>query len=214
MNQTTYALWLKSAKPEFFKSSGLVNVITAAFNGISHSNRRFSYTDYPSDFSSDLRELTSLVASWGFAIGENSFISVVEFGFVRTYIVNICLPEYGDSSFVRFVVYGDMLVAQQFDFSGSNFINLSVTVNSPTGVYLTGSNAILRNWDSYNAVPLSLPGGPGSNLWSLTIPMLPGKLLEFKLVDTNGRYEQGPNRTYTAGSVNDQLFIDGLRVNI
>jgi hypothetical protein len=209
MNQTTYALWLKSAKSEFIEGPGLVNVITAAFNGISHSNRRFSFTDYPSQYASDLRHLTSLVAASGFSIGEDSFISAVEFGFVRTYVVNISLPEYGDESFVRFVIYGDVPVAQQFDFSGSKFINLSVTVNSPSSVYLTGSNPILRNWDSHNAVPL-FPGSQDANVWNLNIPLLPGELIEFKLVDANGRYEPGPNRTYKAGDMNDQLLIDWI----
>lgn len=208
MNQTTYALWLKSADPEFFKRSGLVNVITAAFNGISHSNRRFSYTQLPSEYAADLRQLTALVAGWGFAIGEESFISVVEFGYIRTYIVNISLPEYGDNSFVRFVVYGDVPVAQQFDFNGSDFINLTVTVSSPTGVYLTGSSPLLRNWDPYNAIPLFYHGSQDDNVWSITIPLFPGELIEFKLVDADGRYEHGPNRTYIAGYLNDQLFID------
>lgn len=211
MNQTTYAIWLKSAKPEFSQTAGLINVITAAFNGISHSNRRYSFSDYPSEYAADLRHLTSLLTSWGFTIGEDSFMSAIEFGFVRTYVVNISLPEYGDNSFVRFVIYGDTPVAQQFDFSGSNFINLTVTVNSPTGVYLTGSHPILGNWDSYNAIPLSFFGGQDNNTWTVTIPLLPGESIEFKLVDVNGLYEPGANRTYTAGEMNDQLLIDGLR---
>jgi hypothetical protein len=52
-----------------FLLPGLVNVITAAFNGINHSNRGFGYADYPSDYAADLRQVTGLVAGWGFAIG-------------------------------------------------------------------------------------------------------------------------------------------------
>ena len=224
MKQLTYALWLKSTA-DFSTNAGLVNVITAAFNGISHSNRRISFTDYPAEYGADIRQLTDLVSGSGFAIGEDSFISVIEFGFVRTYIANISLPAYGEGSFVRFIVYGDQPIAQQFDFSGpdfsgSNFITLTITVNSPSPVFLTGSSPILRNWDPFNAVPLLFPGGTGGNgatdgpgAWSgpalsLSIPLLRGETLEFKLVDAYGQYEPGPNRVYTAGDADDQLYID------
>ena len=212
MKQLTYALWLKSTT-DFSTRSGLVNVITAAFNGISHSNQRFSFTDYPPEYSSDIQQLADLVNGGGFAIGEGSFISAIEFGFVRTYIANISLPAYGKGSFVRFIVYGDEPIAQQFDFSGSDFsgsdfINLTVTVNSPRPVFLTGSSPILRNWDPFNAIPLLFLGGRGGPAWNLTIPLLPGEMLEFKLVDANGQYEPGPNRFYTAGHSDDQLYID------
>jgi Starch binding domain len=216
MKQLTYALWLKSTT-DFSTKSGLVNVITAAFNGISHSNRRFSFTDYPPEYSSDIQQLADLVNGCGFAIGEGSFISMIEFGFVRTYIANISLPAYGEGSFVRFIVYGDEPIAQQFDFSGSevstpdvtapSFINLTITVNSPYPVFLTGSSPILRNWDPFNAIPLLFLGGRSGPAWNLTIPLLPGEMLEFKLVDANGQYEPGPNRVYTAGNVDDQLYI-------
>lgn len=219
MKQLTYALWLKSTA-DFSTHSGLVNVITAAFNGISHSNRRFSFTDYPPEYAADIQQLADLVSGCGFAIGEDSFISALEFGFVRTYIANISLPAYGEGSFVRFIVYGDEAIAQQFDFSGPDFINLSITVNAPGRVFLTGSNPILRNWDPFNAVPLlflggtsgmsgtSGPDGRGGPAWSLTIPLLRGETLEFKLVDAYGQYEPGPNRIYTAGDGDDQLYID------
>jgi hypothetical protein len=210
MKQLTYALWLKSTT-DFSTHSGLVNVITAAFNGISHSNRRFSFTDYPAEYAADIRQLADLVSGCGFAIGEDSFISLIEFGFVRTYIANISLPAYGNGSFVRFIVYGDQPIAQQFDFSGSDFINLTITVNAPTAVFLTGSNPILRNWDPFNAVPLLFPGGTGGPAWNLSIPLLRGETLEFKLVDSYGQYEPGPNRVYTAGDVDDQLYIDLVR---
>ena len=206
MKQLTYALWLKSTA-DFSTHSGLVNVITAAFNGISHSNRRFSFTDYPAEYAADIQRLADLVSDSGFAIGEDSFISVIEFGFVRTYIANISLPAYGEGSFVRFIVYGDEAIAQQFDFSGPDFINLTITVNSPGRVFLTGSNPILRNWDPFNAVPLLFLGGRGGPAWNLTIPLLPGEILEFKLVDAYGQYEPGPNRVYTAGNTDDQLYI-------
>ena len=206
MKQLTYALWLKSTA-DFSTHSGLVNVITAAFNGISHSNRRFSFTDYPAEYAADIQRLADLVSDSGFAIGEESFISALEFGFVRTYIANISLPAYGDGSFVRFIVYGDEAIAQQFDFSGPDFINLTITVNSPGRVFLTGSNPILRNWDPFNAVPLLFLGGRGGPAWNLTIPLLPGEILEFKLVDAYGQYEPGPNRVYTAGNTDDQLYI-------
>jgi len=206
MKQLTYALWLKSTA-DFSTHSGLVNVITAAFNGISHSNRRFSFTDYPAEYAADIQRLADLVSDSGFAIGEESFISALEFGFVRTYIANISLPAYGEGSFVRFIVYGDEAIAQQFDFSGPDFINLTITVNSPGRVFLTGSNPILRNWDPFNAVPLLFLGGRGGPAWNLTIPLLPGEILEFKLVDAYGQYEPGPNRVYTAGNTDDQLYI-------
>jgi len=213
MKQLTYALWLKSTT-DFSTHSGLVNVITAAFNGISHSNRRLSFTDYPIEYASDIQQLAGLVSDCGFAIGEDSFISLVEFGFVRTYIANISLRAYGERSFVRFIVYGDEAIAQQFDFSGPDFINLTITVNAPGAVFLTGSNPILRNWDPFNAVPLLFPGGTGGtggSAWSLSIPLLRGETLEFKLVDGYGQYEPGPNRVYTAGDVDDQLYIDLVR---
>jgi len=206
MKQLTYALWLKSTA-DFSTHSGLVNVITAAFNGISHSNRRFSFTDYPAEYAADIQRLADLVSDSGFAIGEESFISALEFGFVRTYIANISLPAYGEGSFVRFIVYGDEAIAQQFDFSGPDFINLTITVNSPGRVFLTGSSPILRNWDPFNAVPLLFLGGRGGPAWNLTIPLLPGEILEFKLVDAYGQYEPGPNRVYTAGNTDDQLYI-------
>jgi hypothetical protein len=210
MKQLTYALWIKSTT-DFSTHSGLVNVITAAFNGISHSNRRFSFTDYPAECAADIQQLADLASGCGFAIGEDSFISLVEFGFVRTYIANISLPAYGNDSFVRFIVYGDQPIAQQFDFSGSDFINLTITVNAPTAVSLTGSNPILRNWDPFNAVPLLFLGGTGGPAWNLSIPLLRGETLEFKLVDGYGQFEPGPNRVYTAGDVDDQLYIDLVR---
>jgi hypothetical protein len=206
MKQLTYALWLKSTT-DFSTKSGLVNVITAAFNGISHSNRRFDFTDYPPEYSSDIQQLADLINGCGFAIGEGSFISVIEFGFIRTYIANISLPAYGEGSFVRFIVYGDEPIAQQFDFSGSDFINLTMTVNSPCPVFLTGSSPILRNWDPFNAIPLLFLGSRSGPAWNLTIPLLPGEMLEFKLVDGNNQYEPGPNRIYTAGNADDQLYI-------
>jgi hypothetical protein len=220
MKQLTYALWLKSTA-DFSTHSGLVNVITAAFNGISHSNRRFSFTDYPAEYAADIQQLADLVSGSGFAIGEDSFISLVEFGFVRTYIANISLPAYGERSFVRFIAYGDEAIAQQFDFSGSgfggpdfsgsNFITLTITVNSPGAVFLTGSNPILRNWDPLNAIPLLFLGDKGGPAWSLSIPLLRGETIEFKLVDSYGQYEWGPNRVYTAGDLDDQLYIDLVR---
>jgi hypothetical protein len=206
MKLLTYALWLKSTA-DYSTHSGLVNVITAAFNGISHSNRRFSFTDYPAEYAADIQQLADLVSDSGFAIGEDSFISALGFGFVRTYIANISLPAYGEGSFVRFIVYGDEAIAQQFDFSGPDFINLTITVNSPGRVFLTGSNPILRNWDPFNAVPLLFLGGRGGPAWNLTIPLLRGETLEFKLVDAYGQYEPGPNRVYTAGDTDDQLYI-------
>jgi Starch binding domain len=207
MKLITYALWLKSTT-DFSTQSGLVNVITAAFNGIGHSNRRFSFTDYPPEYSSDIQQLTDLVNGCGFAITEGSFISSIGFGFVRTYIVNISLPAYGEGSFVRFIVYGDEPIAQQFDFSGLDFINLTMTVNAPGPVFLTGSSPILRNWDPFNAIPLLFLGGRSGPSWNLTIPLLPGEMLEFKFVDANGQYEPGPNRVYIAGNSDDQLYID------
>lgn len=210
MKQLTYALWLKST-PDFSTHAGLVNVITAAFNGIPHSNRRFSFTDYPAEYAAEIQQLADLVSGSGFAIGEDSFISLVEFGFVRTYIANISLPAYGDGSFVRFIIYGGEPIAQQFDFSGPDFINLTITVNAPTAVFLTGSNPILRNWDPFNAVPLLFAGGTGGPAWNLSIPLFRGETLEFKLVDGYGQYEPGPNRVYTAGDVDDQLYIDLVR---
>jgi len=256
MKQLTYALWLKSTTG-FSTKSGLVNVITAAFNGISHSNRRFSFTDYPPEFSSDIQQLTDLVSGGGFAIGADSFISALEFGFVRTYIVNISLPAYGEGSFMRLIVHGDEPIAQQFDFSSPDvtapgvsspyittpdirtphFINLTITVNSPRPVFLTGSSPILRNWDPFNPIPLlflgsssspsgpiaptapsslialnapTAPNDPTAPSWNLTIPLLPGEFLEFKLVDAYGQYEPGPNRIYTAGHTDDQLYIDAV----
>ena len=211
MKQLTYALWLKSTT-DFSTHSGLVNVITAAFNGISHSNRRFSFTDYPAEYAADIQQLADLVSGCGFSIGEGSFISALEFGFVRTYIANISLPAYGEGSFVRFIVYGDEAIAQQFDFSGPDFINLTITVNAPGRVFLTGSSPILRNWDPFNAVPLlfsgstSGPDGRGGPAWSLSIPLLRGEMLEFKLVDSYGQYEPGPNRVYTAGDVDKTIY--------
>jgi starch binding protein with CBM20 domain len=210
MKQLTFALWLKSTT-DFSTQSGLVNVITAAFNGISHSNRRFSFTDYPPEYASDIQQLADLVSDGGFAIGEGSFISLIEFGFVRTYIANISLPAYGEGSFVRFIMYGNKPVAQQFDFNGPDFVSLTITANSPHRVFLTGSNSILRNWDPFNAVPLVFDGGAGGPLWTLTIPLLPGEILEFKLVYADGQYEPGPNRVYTAGNSDDQLYIDWSR---
>jgi Starch binding domain len=207
MKQLTFALWLKSTA-DFSTQSGVVNVITAAFNGISHSNRRFSFTDFPPEYAADIQQLADLVSGGGFAINEGSFISLIEFGLVRTYIANISLPAYGEGSFVRFIAYGNEPIAQQFDFSGSDFISLTITVNSPGRIFLTGSNPILRNWDPFNAVPLVFVGGPGGPLWNLTIPLFPGEILEFKLVNANGQYEPGPNRVYTAGNADDQLYID------
>jgi hypothetical protein len=206
MKQLTFALWLKSTA-DHSTQSGLVNVITAAFNGISHSNRRFSFTDYPPAYASDIRQLAGLVSDGGFAIGEGSFISLVEFGFVRTYIANIHLPAYGEGSFVRFIMYGNKPVAQQFDFNGSDFVSLNITVNSPHRIFLTGTNSILRNWDQFNPVPLVFVDGADSPAWNLTIPLLPGEIIEFKLVYADGQYEPGPNRVYTAGNADDQLYI-------
>ena len=211
MKQLTFALWLKSTA-DFSTQSGLVNVITAAFNGIGHSNRRFSFTDYPPAYASDVQQLVDLVNAGGFAIGQDSFFSLIEFGFVRTYIANISLPAYGEGSFVRFIVYRNEPVAQQFDFSGSEFTSLTITVNSPGRVFLTGSNSILRNWDPFNAVPLQFHGGEGGPVWKLTIPLFPGEILEYKLVSANGQYEPGPNRIYTAGNADDQLYIDSQSI--
>ena len=207
MKQLTFALWLKSTA-DFSTQSGLVNVITAAFNGIGHSNRRFSFMDYPPAYAADIQQLADLAYAGGFAIGQDSFFSLIEFGFVRTYIANISLPAYGEGSFVRFIVYGNEPVAQQFDFSGSDFISLTITVNSPERIFLTGSNPILRNWDPFNALPLQFHGGAGGPVWNLTIPLFPGEILEYKLVSESGQYEPGPNRVYTAGNADDQLYID------
>jgi hypothetical protein len=207
MKQLTYALWLKSTA-DFSIDSGLVNVITAAFNGVSHSNRRFSFTDYPAAYSSDIQGLADMLFDWGFPITNGSFISLIEFGFVRTYIANICLPAYGEQSFVRLIIYGNEPIAQQFDVSGSDFVILTISVNSPNAVFLTGSNPILRNWDNFNPVPLAFLGSTGGPSWNLSIPLLRGEVLEFKLVNGYGQYEAGPNRNYTAGDVDDHLFID------
>ena len=206
MRQLTYALWLKSTT-DASTHTGLVNVMTAAFNGISYSNRRFTFADYPPELEADVQQLFTLVTDSGLQVDDSCFISLVEFGHVKTYIVNVHLPGYGHDSFTRFIVYGGEPVAQQFDFSGYDFITLSITVNSPEKLFLTGSGPALRNWDPFNAIPLSFIGERGGPFWTLSVPMIPGETLEYKLVDAYGQYEPGPNRTYTAGYSDDQIEI-------
>ncbi len=207
MRQLTYAIWLKSTT-DASTHTGLVNVMTAAFNGISYSNRRFTFTDYPPELEIEVQRLATLVGDNGLQINESCFISLVEFGYVRTYIVNISLPQYGYDSFTRFIVYGEEAVAQQFDFSGYDFITLSITVKAEGNIFITGSSPAIRNWDPFNAVPLSFIGGRGGPFRTVSIPLMPGETLEYKLVDADGQYEPGPNRTYTAGYTDDQVEIE------
>ncbi len=209
MRQLTYALWLKN-NVDFSTHSGLINVITAAFNGDSNFSSRFTFTQFPPELSDDVRPLSELVSANGLAFNDHSFISMVQFGYVKTFIVNVQLPEYGYDSFTRLVVYGGEPIAQQFDFSGSGFIALTIIVNSPWHTRLTGSNPILRNWDPFNAIPLTLGGGHSGTDRYMTIPVLPGETLEFKFVDPCDHYEPGPNRIYVAGSEDEQLHLGNI----
>jgi hypothetical protein len=207
MRQLTYALWLKN-NTDFSTHPGLINVITAAFNGDSHFRSRYSFIQYPSELTSDVQQLTELVTDCGLPINDQSFIALVQFGAVKTYTANINLPKYGDDSFVRFIAYGGELVAQQCDFSGTHFINLTIKVNSLRSVFLTGSSPILRNWDSLNPIPLPFTGDGRARSWTLSIPMIPGETLEYKFLNAHGQYEPGPNRHYTAGADDAQINID------
>jgi hypothetical protein len=208
MRQLTYALWLKN-NLDFSTHSGLINVVTAAFNGDNHFSGRFTFTQYPPDMAADIQQLAALVTANGLAINDQCFISLVQFGYVKTFIANINLPEYGPDSFTRLIAYGGELVAQQFDFSASNFITLTITVNSPWHTRLTGSTPTLKTWDPLNAIPLVFTGDHNPS-WTLTIPVIPGETLEFKFVNPYGQYEPGPNRVYTAGDIDDQLYFDFL----
>jgi hypothetical protein len=209
MRQLTYAVWLKN-NVDFSTHSGLINVITAAFNGDSPFSSRFTFTQFPPELADDVRQLAELVDANGLAFNDRSFISMVQFGYVKTFVVNIQLPEYGYDSFTRLVFYGGEPIAQQFDFSGGDFIALTLIVNSPWNTRLTGSNPILRNWDPLNAIPLTFGGGHGGAEWYLTIPVIPGETLEFKFVNPYDQYEPGPNRIYTAGPDDEQLHLGRL----
>jgi hypothetical protein len=208
MRQLTYALWLKN-DIDFSTHSGLINVITAAFNGDSHYSSRFTFTQYPPEMAADIQQLAELVTGSGLVINDQCFISLVQFGYVKTLIANINLPEYGDDSFTRLIVYGGELIAQQFDFSGDNFIALTITVNSPWNTRLTGSTPTLRTWDPLNPIPLGFTGGYTPS-WTVTIPVIPGETIEFKFVNPYGQYEPGPNRIYIPGTNDEQLYFDLL----
>jgi hypothetical protein len=207
MRQLTYALWLKNDL-DFSTHPGLINVVTAAFNGDSHFSNRFTFTQYPPELAFDVQELTEMVTNCGLQISDQSFISLVQFGGVKTYTVNINLPAYGYDSFIRFIAYGGKPVAQQFDFSGEYFINLTLTLHSVRRMFVTGSSPIVRNWDPFNPIPLALTSDGRVRSWSLTIPMIPGETLEYKFLDAHGQYEPGPNRHYTAGADDEQISID------
>ncbi len=207
MRQLTYALWLKN-DIDYSTRSGLINVVTAAFNGDSHFRNQFTFANYPPELAFDIQELTGLINDCGLAINDHSFISLVQFGAVKTYTANINLPKYGDDSFIRFIAYDGKLVAQQFDFSGPHFIKLTFKVNALRSIFLTGSSPIVRNWDPLNPIPLPFTSDNWGSSWTLTVPMIPGETLEYKFLNVHGQYEPGPNRYYTAGTYDEQISID------
>jgi len=207
MRQLTYALWLKNTT-DFSTHPGLINVVTASFNGESHFRSRYTFMHHPPELTFDIQQLTQLITNSGLLVNDQSFIALVQFGAVKSYTANINLPKYGDDSFIRFIAYGGELVAQQFDFSGTHFINLTIKVNSLRNVFLTGSSPIVRNWDPLNPIPLPFTGDGRDRSWTLTLPMIPGETLEYKFLNVHGQYEPGPNRHYTAGADDAQISID------
>lgn len=78
-----------------------------------------------------------------------------------------------------------------------------VTTVYGDSVYLVGSIPELGNWSPASGVPLSASQYTTSNpLWSVTVDLAPGTVIEYKFVKVNGTdgtttWEADPNHTFT-----------------
>jgi glucoamylase len=81
------------------------------------------------------------------------------------------------------------------------FNELVTTIYGQT-IKITGSDGILQDWNTGNAIPLSADKYTSSDhLWYVTINFPPGEVIQYKYINVAGNgqvtWEQDPNHTYT-----------------
>ncbi|MFC5826412.1 carbohydrate-binding module family 20 domain-containing protein [Nonomuraea insulae] len=79
--------------------------------------------------------------------------------------------------------------------------NVNASTTWGTNVYLVGSIAALKNWNTAEAIPLSSAAYP---VWSATVSLPANTSFEYKFIKKDGSgnvtWESGANRAYTTGS--------------
>jgi alpha-amylase len=104
-----------------------------------------------------------------------------------------------DGRFAATVAAGDAIAlhANARVNAGAGF-SVTATTSFGQNIYLVGSNAALRNWDTANAIPLTSAGYP---VWGVEVGMPAGTAFQYKYIrkDASGAvtWESGANRTGT-----------------
>jgi len=201
MKEVSYSIWIKDSS-DFL----IHNDIMLAFIQVMSENpkiERYDFRNYPPKISEKVLNLINDINNLGFDLTDDSYFSVVEMkNNNHVFVATIMLPKY-ENSYVRLISSFGMMMAKYFEFIGTQFTILDITVKSPNNIYIAGEGPLLQNWSVFDPIPLSFRGGKGGPFWNIQIPLINGEKIEFKFVTAKGEFEDGPNRI-VIGTDHDQ----------